>query len=134
MNAELTKAKATRCLLMNLFLLPGAGSLKGGRRMAGTWQLLLLVIGTLMIVPMLLEAINQFLSLYKGIADMAETGTGDVPQSLEGLQETLLSVWSKHAGLTLGGIALTMASWIWGFFTGFSLMTEAAQREVKNQK
>jgi len=129
MSALLTRSQAVRCLLLNLFLLPGAGSLKGGRRMAGVCQLLLLVVGTLMITPLFLEVIDQFMKLYQGYSQMADSGTGEVPRSLEDLQETLRAVWSRFGVLALAGMFAMGVGWVWGFITGMSLITEATRNE-----
>jgi hypothetical protein len=132
MKDGLTRSQAVRCFLLNLFLLPGAGSLKGGRRTAGVMQMLLLVIGTLMIIPLFLEAIGQFSKMYQGISQMADTGTGEVPQSWDNLKEKLEAVWGQYGVLALAGIGTMGAGWIWGFITGLSLINEAAQNEEQD--
>ena len=129
MTDELTKSKAIRCLVLNLFLLPGAGSLKGGRRTAGVLQMLLLVIGTLMIVPLFLEAIGQFSKMYQGVSQMADTGTGEVPQSWDNLKDKLNAVWNQYGVLAVVGLGTMGVGWIWGFITGLSLINEAARNE-----
>lgn len=129
MTDELTKSKAIRCLVLNLFLLPGAGSLKGGRRTAGVLQMLLLVIGTLMIVPLFLETIGQFSKMYQGVSQMADTGTGEVPQSWDNLKDKLNAVWNQYGVLAVAGLGTMGAGWIWGFITGLSLINEAARNE-----
>ena len=97
--------------------------------MAGVCQLLLLVVGTLMITPLFLEVIGQFMKMFQGYSQMADSGTGEVPQSLEVLQETLQAVWSRFGALALGGMGAMGAGWVWGFITGMSLITEATRNE-----
>ncbi len=94
--------------------------------------MLLLVIGTLMIIPLFLEAIGQFSKMYQGISQMADTGTGEVPQSWDNLKEKLEAVWSQYGVLALAGIGTMGAGWIWGFITGLSLINEAAQNEEQD--
>ena len=91
--------------------------------------MLLLVVGTLMIVPVFLEAIGQFSKMYQGVSQMADTGTGEVPQSWDNLKEKLDAVWNQYGVLALAGISTMGAGWIWGFITGLSLINEAAWNE-----
>ena len=93
--------------------------------------MLLLVIGTLMIIPLFLEAIGQFSKMYQGISQMADTGTGEMPQSLDNLKDKLEAVWSQYGVLALAGIGTMGAGWIWGFITGLSLISEAVQNEER---
>ena len=57
--------------------------------------MLLLVIGTLMIVPLFLEAIGQFSKMYQGVSQMADTGTGEVPQSWDNLKFNDACLWIR---------------------------------------
>ena len=91
--------------------------------------MLLLVIGTLMIIPLFLEAISQFSKMYQDVSQMADTGAGEVPQSWDNLKEKLQAVWSQYGVLALAGMGTMGTGWIWGFITGLSLINEAAQNE-----
>lgn len=42
---SVSKGLAIVCLLLNIFILPGLGSLIGGRTKAGVWQLVLVLAG-----------------------------------------------------------------------------------------
>ena len=57
------------------------------------------------------------------------SGTGEVPRSLEDLQETLRAVWSRFGVLALAGMFAMGVGWVWGFITGMSLITEATRNE-----
>ena len=100
--------------------------------MAGALQMLLLVIGTLMIIPLFLEAIGQFSKMYQGISQMADTGTDEMPRSWDNLKEKLDAVWTQYGVLALAGMGAMGAGWIWGFITGLSLINEAAQNEEQD--
>ena len=89
--------------------------------------MLLLIIGTLMIIPLFLEAIGQFSKMYQGISQMA--GTGEVPQSWDSLKEKLDAVWSQYGVLALAGMGAMGGGWIWGFITDLSLINEASRNE-----
>ncbi len=91
--------------------------------------MLLLVIGTLMIVPLFLEAIGQFSKMYQGVSQMADTGTGEVPQSWDNLKDKLNVVWNQYGVLAVVGLGTMGVGWIWGFITGLSLINEAARNE-----
>ena len=122
----ITRSRATRCLLLNLFLLPGAGSLVGGRR-SGWWQLMLLAVGLVCIAPLAAEIVTQLLKVYQSIEGFADS-QADVPQYGD-VKEQMMTVLRQRGGLAFTGLVVILASYVWALFTGISLMTEAGRAE-----
>jgi hypothetical protein len=91
-------------LLTNLLVLPGAGSLMGGRR-SGYFQILLASVGAVLSVMFMVGWGREWL----------RAGHFVVP-----LREYLLQ------GLL--GVGLFLASWVWSLLTGYRLVEEARAR------
>ncbi len=101
-------AKARACLLSNLLVLPGLGSLVGDRRI-GWVQIPLAALG---LCTSGTGAILSFLWIKKNHEAMAEGVT-----ELSGLMLPL--------GVAVGGLVIFAAAWLWGLSSGLSLLQEA---------
>lgn len=58
---KISEARAILCLILNIILLPGLGSLIGKRKKEGTWQLVIFLLGIPLIliligIPMIIGA------------------------------------------------------------------------------
>jgi hypothetical protein len=103
----LSRAAARNCLLVNQFATPGLGSLMGRRRVAGSLQLLLAVVGFAGVTSWF---IGLFADLYREMSDLP-------PQ-----------VYS-YSWLGKAGSALFVVAWLWSWVTSFSLLREAAKND-----
>ncbi len=123
------RAAAMRCLWVNLLVLPGAGSLKGGRRV-GWLQLLLLTTGLLMLAPLALHAVDKALDAYRGVARMESSSDAEIEPAMDWRQARLQmsGILDQWGGLALGGMAVMMAAWGWALATSISLVV-AAERD-----
>ncbi len=96
-------------LVVNLLVLPGAGTFLGGRRAAGVAQALLAVAGFLLTTVW----------VWSWYSELFETGAlpeGLGPRAMEGL----------------AGIAMFVAGWIWGLASGLAL--RRAERAAPKQE
>jgi hypothetical protein len=101
-NRPLTRANAPwRLLLLNVLVLPGLGSIRGGRRRSGIWQLILGSLGGLIMAAALfaigLEWVKSF-------------------QMERGLELDRRLLWSLEGGLTMFFVA-----WFWALGTSITL-------------
>jgi hypothetical protein len=93
-----------RWLLMNVLILPGWGSIKGGRRGSGYMQLFLGLIGVS------ITAVSLFEIGMAWIHSIQTESALDLDQSL---------IWWTGVG-----VVLFFVSWFWGLATGISLLQE----------
>jgi len=98
----LSRARITTCILVNLAATPGLGSIWARRRLAGTFQLLLAVIGFCLIVGWMLKAIWT-----------------SVSQEIDGSTPATVPGWMWKWGLVI-----FVASWLWSLVTSISLWRE----------
>lgn len=103
---DVTKARA--CLLTNLLVLPGLGSVVASRA-TGWLQMTLSVLG---VCASGTGAIWSFRWIVKNREAMAEGAAQ--------LADLMLPL-----GVAVVGLALFAAAWLWGLFTGIGLLSEA---------
>lgn len=96
-----TEAAALTCLFTNLLVLPGLGSLMGGRRREGWPQLALSLVGAGLALGFLVEFVGRWVR------------SGRYPLDL--------GPWLWWAVL---GVALFGVAWLWSLATGRSLLAE----------
>jgi hypothetical protein len=96
---RMDEARAWACLMTNLLVLPGLGSLLGGRR-AGWAQAALALVGFALSAVWLVWFVAAFLR------------EGGFP--LDG---------GPYLPMGILGVALFGASWVWGLATGLSLVS-----------
>jgi hypothetical protein len=102
----LSRTKARNCALINQLATPGLGSLMAGRRLAGTGQLLLAVVGFVMVIGWFgLVTANTYNEMVNGAGP-------------------------KHAGWLgqAGALAFALA-WFWSLATSLQLLRSAKQDE-----
>ncbi len=104
----LTRARAWTCVLVNQLATPGLGSLWGGRRLAGTGQLTLALIGFALIVVWMYEFI-----FWPLLAELEETAP------------TPAAGWMLEWGAICFG-----AAWLWSLFTSISLLRQARREDT----
>lgn len=100
----LTEGRAWACLMTNVLVLPGAGTLAAGRRLAGLVQAVLALLGFVMVCAWMVSWLQE----------MARTAT--LPTGL-----------GPHAGLGLFGLLLAVVSWAWGLVSGLAIVREARE-------
>ena len=105
---QLSHARINTCILINLAATPGLGSIFARRIVAGTFQLILAVVGFCLIVGWMLKAI------FSVVAD--EMG-GQSSASAPG--------WMWKWGLIFFG-----AAWLWSLITSISLWRESQSENV----
>lgn len=94
--------KAWRWLLLNLLVLPGLGTIKGGRTRTGGWQLALGLIGFVVTAAAAVRiAFNWISALANGLSPELDMGL----------------VWFASAGLVL-----FFVSWFWALASSLDLM------------
>ena len=96
------KGKEWQWLLMNLLVLPGLGSIRGGRRRSGYWQLAISLVGFIV-------TSGALLSLGLQLIRSLQT---EAPLHLD----KRLVLW------TTVGVVLFFVSWFWGLATGIDLV------------
>ncbi|MSU42140.1 MAG: hypothetical protein EXS28_10570 [Pedosphaera sp.] len=126
----LTRSMAMRCLWVNLLVLPGAGSIKAGRRV-GWLQLLMLVAGLMMFAPLALHALDKVLDAYRGVAQLNESTTpaDETGMDWQQARAQITGILDQWGGMAMGGMAMVMAAWGWALITSVSLIIEAAKAE-----
>ena len=114
MSAEpkrpLNRDRAWAYILLNLSI-PGWGSWKAGRKVAGIGELVIVIAGLLLIGIWMLDWMNRIF----------QSQLGD---SLPPVPANWL--WQS-------GVACCVVSWIWTIVTGVSLMQEAKANEAENR-
>jgi hypothetical protein len=105
--------KARACLLSNLLVLPGIGSLAGGRRI-GWAQIGLAAIG------LCASSAGTVLS-YRWIMKNREAMVGGMADP-DGLLFPL--------GVAVGGLVVFAVAWLWALSTGISMLYHAKQVQV----
>src|SRR5947209_12159585 len=103
----LSRARITTCILVNLGATPGLGSIWARRPIAGTFQLILAIVGFCLITGWMLKSIFAAVS-----------------QEVEGSQSGTAPAW-----MWKWGVVIFAASWLWSLVTSISLW-----REVKTEK
>src|ERR1051326_5258060 len=96
---------AWRWLLLNLLVLPGWGSIKGGHRVSGWCQLVLGLAGLIVSTVGLYEV---------GMAWIRSLQT-----------ETALDLDNRLVGWITGGAIVFLCSWLWALGTGLQLLRKA---------
>lgn len=96
------EGKAWACLMTNVLVLPGAGTMAGGRWATGLVQAILALVGFVMVC----------LWLVWFVLDAVRTAT--LPADL-----------GPHAGLGIFGLLLAVVSWVWGLLSGLAILREA---------
>jgi 4a-hydroxytetrahydrobiopterin dehydratase len=102
-------ARATRNALLNLFVMPGLGSLLAKRWIAGLGQSILVTAGSVMLFVWLFKVLGAYYDLMFGEAQPAPVG------------------W---IGIT-GGILFVVA-WLWSGMTSFTLLQEVSGNRLES--
>ena len=105
-QGPITKGRATGCLIANLFLTPGLGSLMGRRYPAAAGQLSVFLVGFGLFAFWALDTIRQYYQMIQS----------DITPHL-------------HPLAAICGGGLCIASWLWSLFTSLSLLREAKRNE-----
>jgi hypothetical protein len=100
----LTEGKAWACLMTNVLVLPGAGTLAAGRRLAGLVQTILALLGFVMVCVWMVAFVTD---LVREAAPPAGLG--------------------RYGGLGMLGLLLAVGSWIWGLLSGLEILREARE-------
>jgi hypothetical protein len=100
----LTEGKAWACLMTNVLVLPGAGTLAAGRRLAGLVQAILALLGFVLVCAWMVYWVGEIVR------------TSTLPAGL-----------GPHAGLGLFGLFLAVLSWTWGLLSGLAILREARE-------
>lgn len=98
----LSEGKAWACLMTNVLVLPGAGTMAGGRKLSGLVQTLVALLGFVLVCAWMVY----------WVSDMVRTGVPSV-----GL--------GPHGDLGLVGLLLAVVSWVWGLVSGLAILREA---------
>lgn len=96
------EGKAWACLITNVLVLPGAGTMAAGRRASGLVQATLALIGFVLVCVWLLAF----------VLDMVRAAA--LPEGL-----------GRYAGLGMVGLLLAVVSWVWGLLSGLDVLREA---------
>jgi hypothetical protein len=88
--------------MTNVLVLPGAGTMAGGRLLAGLVQAILAIVGFVMVCVWMVYWVSE------GVTQ------GDVPTGL-----------GAHGGLGLVGLLLAVVAWAWGLASGLAILREA---------
>ncbi len=107
-DARLTFGKAITCVLINQLAMPGAGSLVGGRLLAGTLQMLASVTGFVL-------GIVWFMKLMASYYALTDVSSSVVP------------VDPDHYSLGMVGAGLFGFSWLWALVTSCLILRQAGQ-------
>jgi uncharacterized membrane protein len=91
--------------MTNVLVLPGAGTLAAGRRLAGFVQAILAIVGFVMVCVWMVSWVSEMVK------------QADIPTGL-----------GPHAGLGLFGLLLAVVAWVWGFVSGLAILREARER------
>ena len=102
----ITPGRAAGCLVANLLLTPGLGSLMARRYAAGVGQLLIFLAGFLMFVAFFVDEMRQFYGMM----------FSDVEAR-------------PHLWLCWSGMAICLIAWLWSLVTSISLIREAKRNE-----
>ena len=102
---SLSEGRAWACLMTNVLVLPGAGTMAAGRLLAGLVQAILAIVGFVMVCIWMVAWVSEMVR-------QAEVPTG----------------LGAHAGLGLFGLLLAVVSWAWGFASGLAILREAKGR------
>lgn len=99
-----SEGKAWACLMTNVLVLPGAGTIAAGRRLTGFVQAILALLGFVLLCVWMVSWVGE----------MVRTAT--FPEGL-----------GPHAGLGVFGMLLAVVSWVWGFLSGLAILREARE-------
>jgi hypothetical protein len=99
-----SQSKAWACLMTNVLVLPGLGTLAGGRRATGLVQAVLSLVGVVLACVWLFAFV------------MTVVRTSELPSDL-----------GRYGGLGMFGLLLAIVSWVWGLASGLTLVREAKQ-------
>ena len=103
----LSRARAWMCVLTNQLATPGLGSLMAGRKIAGTFQLLVALAGFFLLCAWIFEiSYRAFSEQFGETVSQASTA------------------WMGKWGAILFG-----ASWLWSLVTSISLLRQAKMEE-----
>lgn len=102
----LTPARAMGCMVANLLLAPGLGTLLARRVMAGAGQLIVFLAGFLLFVAFFVDEMRQLYGLM--------FSDGDV---------------RLHYWLLWSGVGICAAAWLWSLVTSISFIREANRNE-----
>jgi hypothetical protein len=97
-----SQSKAWACLMTNVLVLPGLGTLAGGRRATGLVQAVLSLVGVVLVCVWLIAFVTTVVR------------TGELPSDL-----------GRYGGLGMIGLLLAIVSWAWGLASGLALVREA---------
>lgn len=101
-DASSSEGKAWACLMTNVLVLPGLGTLAAGRRAAGLVQTILALAGFVLVCGWLVSFV---LDAVRAAA---------LPENL-----------GAHAGLGFFGLVLAVGSWVWGLLSGLAILRES---------
>lgn len=108
---KISRAQARNAVLLNQLGTPGLGSLLAGRRVEGTLQLLIFLIGFVLFC----------LWAFRSLAQYYEMMSHDAPKTAPG-----------NLGLALSGVGICALAWVWSLQTGFSLLREASKVSLES--
>jgi hypothetical protein len=97
-----TEGKAWACLMTNVLVLPGAGTMAAGRWLTGLVQAIVAVIGFVLACVWMVVFVT----------DMARAA--ELPMGL-----------GRYGGLGMFGLLLAVVSWVWGLLSGLEVLREA---------
>ena len=96
------EGKAWACLMTNVLVLPGVGTMAAGRRVTGLVQAIVALLGFVFVCVWLVSFV------------MDAVRAAALPQDL-----------GAHAGLGVFGLLLAVGSWVWGLLSGLAILREA---------
>src|SRR5262245_49613778 len=98
----MSEGRAWACLMTNVLVLPGAGTLAAGRRVAGLVQSALALLGFVMVCVWMLAWVTEMVR------------SGGLPEGL-----------GARGGLGVVGLVLAIVSWVWGLLSGLDILRES---------
>jgi hypothetical protein len=107
----LTRDDAWAYVLLNLSV-PGWGSLKAGRRLAGLGEMIIVIVGLLLLGAWFLQWMNRV-----------------VQSEIDDALPPIPPAWFWK-----GGVGCCIVSWVWTIITCVSLMREARAQEAENRR
>jgi hypothetical protein len=99
-----TEGKAWACLMTNVLVLPGAGTMAAGRWLSGLVQAILALIGFVLVCVW----------MFAFATDMVRAA--ELPAGL-----------GRHGGLGMFGLLLAVVSWVWGLLSGLDELRRARE-------